>query len=152
MKKINVLFFIICLQGCSNISNIYDKTFTDEVINCPDFMAPKGTAELIINSEKNVQSYIGFRGISKKCYAKKSGTSMYLSANVRSIRKNYKNDDYIPIKIFLISLDEKGNEYDRDEFEFKMFVKSGSKIVERETNMKVFVPKNGKSYIGLLKD
>ena len=149
MKKINILFFIIFFSGCSNVTNVYDKTFKDEIVTCPDISSPKSTSELIINSENNIESYIGFRGISKKCFVKKNEITMYLTVNVRSIRKVYKNDDYIPIKIFLVSVDENGKEYDRNNINFKMFLKSGSKIVDRETDMKIYVPKNGVSYIGL---
>ena len=152
MKKINVLLFILFLNGCSNLNNVYDKTFKDEIINCPKFSSPRGTAELVVNSDNNVKSYLGFRGISKKCYIRKNEITMYLSVNVRSIRKIYKNDDYIPINIFLVSLDENGKEYDRENVHFDMFLKAGSKIVERETDMKIYVPKKGSSYIGLLND
>ena len=152
MKKINILLFIILLKGCSNINNIYDKTFKDEVVTCPNFSSPKGSAELIINSKKNLQTYVGFRGIAKKCYEKNKFTTMYLTVNIRSIRKIYKHDDYVPVKIYLVSIDENEKEYDRDNFEFNLFLKSGSKIVERETFMKINVPKNGKSYIGLIKN
>ena len=53
MKKINILFFIISLSGCSNITNVYDKTFKDEIITCPKILSPNSTSELIINSENN---------------------------------------------------------------------------------------------------
>lgn len=149
MKKINILFFIISLSGCSNITNVYDKTFKDEIITCPKILSPNSTSELVINSENNVKSYVGFRGISKKCFIKEDEITMYLDVNIRSIRKAYEIDDYIPIKIYLVSVDESGKEYDRNNIEFKMFLKSGSKIVDRETNMKIYIPRNGVSYIGL---
>ena len=58
----------------------------------------------------------------------------------------------IILKISLVSTNDKGKEHDRDDYEFKLFLKSGSEIVERETNMFVSVPVKGKAYIGLFKN
>ena len=122
MKKINILFFITS-SGCSNITNVYDKTFKDEIITCPKILSPNSTSELIINSENNVKSYVGL-GYIKKMFYKEDEITMYLDVNNRSIRKVYEIDDYIPVKIYLVSVDESGKEYDRNNIEFKMFLKS----------------------------
>ena len=42
--------------------------------------------------------------------------------------------------------------FDRDDFELGFFLKSGSEIVERESNMSVIIPKDGKVYIGLFQN
>ena len=118
-EKNKYFVFYNLSSGCSNITNVYDKTFKDEIITCPKILSPNSTSELIINSENNVKSYVGFRGISKKCFIKEDEITMYLDVNIRSIRKVYEIDDYIPVKIHLVSVDESGKEYDRNNIEFK---------------------------------
>ena len=153
MKKINILFLMLLLNGCSPVSDIYGRVFVKKEVNCPKLSTPNGTAELIANSEdNNIKSYIGFRGIKKKCLLDNDEIKMSLLVNIRSIRTSFENDNRIPLKISLVSTNDKGEEHDRDDYEFKLFLKSGSEIVERETNMFVSVPVKGKAYIGLFKN
>ena len=77
---------------------------------------------------------------------------MNLNVNLRSVRKNFQNDDLIKLKISLVSTNNNLEEFDRDDFELGFFLKSGSEIVERESNMSVIIPKNGKVYIGLFQN
>ena len=77
---------------------------------------------------------------------------MNLVVNLRSVRNNFQNDDLINLKISLVSTTESDIEFDRDDFELGFFLKSGSQIVERESNMNVIIPKDGKAYIGLIQN
>ena len=73
---------------------------------------------------------------------------MNITVNLRSVRKNFQNDDLIKLKISLVSTNNNLEEFDRDDFELGFFLKSGSEIVERESNMSIIIPKDGKVYIG----
>ena len=77
---------------------------------------------------------------------------MNLVVNLRSVRNNFKNDDLINVKISLVSTTDADVEFDRDDFELGFFLKSGSQIVERVSNMDVVIPKDGKVYIGLIQN
>ena len=77
---------------------------------------------------------------------------MNLAVNLRSVRKKFQNDDLIKLKISLVSTKNDNTEFDRDDFELGFFLKSGSEIVERESNMSVIIPKDGKVYIGLFQN
>ena len=156
-RKINVLLLIFIITGCSNINtnnlNIYDDIFLTKEVNCPLINTPKGSEDLIATSQKNNNtSYIGFRGIKKNCSLSGDKIKMNLAVNLRSVRKNFQNDDLIKLKISLVSTNNNLEEFDRDDFELGIFLKSGSEIVERETNMSVIIPKNGKVYIGLFQN
>ena len=156
-RKINVLFFVIIITGCSNINtnnlNIYDDIFLTKEVNCPLINTPKGSEELIATSQKNNNtSYIGFRGIKKTCFLSGDIINMNITVNLRSVRKNFQNDDLIKLKISLVSTNNNNAEFDRDDFELGFFLKSGSEIVERESNMSVIIPKNGKVYIGIFQN
>ena len=155
IRKINILLFVFIVTGCSgannNISNIYDDIFVPKEVSCPQILTPEGAEELIAISKTNYnRSYVGFRGIKKICFLSGDKIKMKLAVNLRSIRKNFQNDDTIELKISLVSTKKNNQEFDRDDFELGFFLKSGSEIVDRETNMSVFVPKDGKVYIGLL--
>ena len=156
VRKINILLFVFIITGCStvknNISNLNEVFFKEEVI-CPLIMTPKGSEELIATSQKNNNtSYIGFRGIKKNCSLSGDKIKMNLAVNLRSVRKNFQNDDLIKLKISLVSTNNNLEEFDRDNFELGFFLKSGSEIVERESNMSVIIPKGGKVYIGLFQN
>ena len=58
----------------------------------------------------------------------------------------------LKLKISLVSTTSNDQEFDRDDFEFGFFLKSGNEIVDRETNMSIIVPRDGKVYIGLLQN
>ena len=155
IRKINILLFVFILTGCStdnnNFSMIYDDIFVTKEVSCPPIHTPEGSEELIAISETNYNpSYVGFRGIKKICFSSKDKIKMNLAVNLRSVRKNYQNDDIIKLRISLVSTKNNNQEFDRDDFNLGFFLKSGSEIVDRETKMSVIVPKDGKVYIGLL--
>ena len=154
--KINILLFVFIITGCStvknNMSNLNEVFFKEEVI-CPLIMTPEGSEELIaISQNNNNTSYVGFRGIKKTCFLNGDIINMNITVNLRSVRKNFQNDDLIKLKISLVSTKNNNAEFDRDDFEFGFFLKSGSEIVERESNMSVIIPKDGKVYIGLFQN
>ena len=156
VRKINILLFVFIITGCStvknNMSNLNEVFFKEEVI-CPLIRTPEGSEELIAISQKNNNtSYIGFRGIEKNCSLRGDKIKMNLTVNIRSVRKNFQNDDLIKLKISLVSTKNNNAEFDRDDFELGFFLKSGSEIVERESNMSVIIPKDGKVYIGLFQN
>ena len=156
VRKINILLFVFIITGCStvknNMSNLNEVFFKEEVI-CPLIMTPKGSEELIATSQKNNNtSYIGFRGIKKNCSLSGDKIKMNLAVNLRSVRKNFQNDDLLKLKISLVSTKNDNVEFDRDDFKLGFFLKSGSEIVERESNMSVIIPKDGKVYIGLFQN
>ena len=156
VRKINILLFVFIMTGCStvknNISNLNEFILKEEV-NCPLIKTPKGSEELVAISETNNNtSYIGFRGIKKNCFLSNDNIKINLAVNLRSVRKNFQNDDLIKIKISLVSTKNNNAEFDRDDFELGFFLKSGSEIVERESNMSVIIPKDGKVYIGLFQN
>ena len=156
IRKINILLFVFIMTGCSivknNISNINQVFFKEEVI-CPKISTPDGSGELVAISETNNNtSYVGFRGIKKKCFLSDNKIIMNLVVNLRSVRNNFQNDDLIKLKISLVSTTGNDIEFDRDDFELSFFLKSGSQIVERETNMNVVIPKDGKAYIGIIQN
>ena len=156
VRKINILLFVFILTGCStvknNISNLNEVFFKEEVI-CPLIMTPEGSEELIAISKKNNNtSYVGFRGIKKTCFLSGDIIKMNITVNLRSVRKNFQNDDLIKLKISLVSIKNDNTEFDRDDFELSFFLKSGSEIVERESNMSIVIPKDGKVYIGLFQN
>ena len=157
VRKINILLIIFIITGCSsvnnNISNMYDDIFVKKEVSCPKIRTPEGTEEMIAISENNYNSsYVGFRGIKKSCFLSGDKIKMNLAVNLRAVRKNFQNDDLIKLKISLVSTKSNFQEFDRDDFELGFFLKSGSEIVDRETNMSVIVPRDGKVYIGLLQN
>ena len=154
--KINILLFVFIITGCStvknNISNL-NEVFLKEEVNCPLIKTPEGSEELVVISEtSNNTSYVGFRGIKKNCFLSNDYIKMNLAVNLRSVRKNFQNDDLIKIKISLVSTKNNNAEFNRDDFELGFFLKSGSEIVERESKMSIIVPKDGKVYIGLFQN
>ena len=156
IRKINILLFVFIITGCSavknNMSNLNEVFFKEEVI-CPLIMTPEGSEELIaISQNNNNTSYVGFRGIKKTCFLSGDLIKMNITVNLRSVRKNFQSDDLIKLKISLVSTNNNLEEFDRDDFELGFFLKSGSEIVEREANMSVIIPKDGKVYIGLFQN
>ena len=157
VRKINILLIVFFITGCSsvnnNISNMYDRIFVKKEVSCPLIKTPEGSEELVAISETNNNtSYIGFRGIKKNCFLSNDNIKMNLAVNLRSVRKNFQNDDLIKLKISLVSTKKNNVEFDRDDFKLGFFLKSGSEIVEREANMSVIIPKDGKVYIGLFQN
>ena len=155
-RKINILLFVFIITGCSTVKNKIsnlNKVFVKEEVICPLIRTPEGSEELIAISQKNNNtSYVGFRGINKTCFLSGDIIKMNITVNLRSVRKNFQNDDLIKLKISLVSTKNNNIEFDRDDFELGFFLKSGSEIVERQSNMSVIIPKDGKVYIGLFQN
>ena len=111
-----------------------------------------GAEEKILKTSKGIDTYIGFRGVKTSCLLKGSVIKMDLKVNVRVIRKQIEIDDDLPIKISLVSINADKNIYDRDDFNDDIFLKKGSRIIERTTNMSVDVLEKGKVLLGLKQD
>ena len=145
MRKIFILFLFFIVTNCSSFN------ITSNEAICPKLTSPKGAEEILLKSRNGVETYIGFRGIKTKCYKAGSSIKMTLEVNIRAIRKNINSDDYLPITLALVSINEKRSESDRDEISFDFFLRSKSRLIERVTKMKVIIPKNGEALIGILK-
>ena len=135
---IPILFF---LNSCT--------TFEREVVDCPKLSSPKNAAEVIVNSENNLPVYLGFRGVKLLCFKKDNSISMKASVNVRAIRKNFVLEDYVPVKLSIVSVDSKKKEYDRDDFFYSQFLLKGSKIVDRQTDLDLDIPNGGEVFLGV---
>ena len=135
---IPVLFF---LNSCA--------TFEREVVDCPKLSSPKNAAEVIVNSENNLPVYLGFRGVKLLCFKNDDYISMVASVNVRAIRKNFMLEDYVPVKLSIVSVDSKKKEYDRDDFFYSQFLLKGSNIVDRQTDLDLDIPNGGEVFLGV---
>ena len=140
IKAILGLSFFL-LSSCS--------TLEKEVVTCPNTSSPKGAEEIVVKSENGLPVYMGLRGVELYCTNSGTDIDMEASVNIRALRNNIIDDDYVPITISLVSVDINNKEYDRDEFSYSQFLLKGNKIIERSTNMGVDVPINGKVYIGI---
>jgi len=140
MKTILGLSFFL-LSSCS--------TLEKEVVTCPNTSSPKGAEEIVVKSENGLPVYMGLRGVELYCTNSGTDIDMEASVNIRALRNNVIDNDYVPITISLVSVDINNKEYDRDEFSYSQFLLKGNKIIERSTNMGIDVPKNGKVYIGI---
>ena len=140
-----IRFFIIILflffNGCS--------TFKKDVVECPKLISPKEAAEIVVNSENNLPVYLGFRGVQKFCVNDGDDIKMDLSINIRAIRNDATEDDYVPVNISIVSVDSNEKEFDRDEFNYSQFLLKGSKIVDRVTTFDLKVPVGGQVLIGI---
>ena len=145
MKKI-ILFLFLIVSNCSYFDN------TSKVVICPKLTSPKGTEEILLISKNNIKTYIGFRGIKSICYKMNNDDiNMKLEVNLRAIRKNTQLDDYLPVTLALVSINDKGKESDRDEISFEFFLRSNRKLIERATLMEVIIPKKGQALLGIIK-
>jgi hypothetical protein len=140
IKAILGLSFFL-LSSCS--------TLEKEVVTCPNTSSPKGAEEIVVKSENGLPVYMGLRGVELYCTNSGTDIDMEASVNIRALRNNIIDNDYVPITISLVSVDINNKEYDRDEFSYSQFLLKGNKIIERSTNMGIDVPKNGKVYIGI---
>ena len=146
MKKIYIFLFLLFISNCSSVIEEYvygGKT------NCPNLTSPKGSEELIVKTEKSLDIYIGFRGIKTNCLLNGSLIKLDLEVNVRSIRNQIEFDDRLPINLSLVSVDEDKKIFERDDLNLSIFLKKGSKIIDRSTKMSVNVPINGQVLLGL---
>ena len=140
IKTIFGLSFFL-LSSCS--------TLEKEVVTCPNTSSPKGAEEIVVKSENGLPVYMGLRGVELYCTNSGTDIDMEASVNIRALRNNIIDNDYVPITISLVSVDINNKEYDRDEFSYSQFLLKGNKIIERSTNMGIDVPRNGKVYIGI---
>jgi len=145
MRKIFLLLLFIIVSNCS-----YFDT-TSKVAVCPKLTSPKGTEEVLLKSKSNVETYVGFRGIKSVCYEAGTKIKMILEVNVRAVREQIDLDEYLPITLALVSVDEKRIETDRDEITFDFFLRAKRKLIERKTVMEVIVSKNGEALLGIIK-
>ena len=133
--------FLLMFSGCS--------TFKQEVVDCPKLTSPKSAAEIIAKSENKLPVYIGIRGITTYCSKASKNIVMNVSVNIRAIRKDITIDDYVPLKLSIVSVDKDFNEYDRDELSYSQFLLLGSKTVDRKTELNLIVPRDGEVFLGI---
>ena len=141
MIRVFIIISFLLFNGCS--------TFKKDVIECPKLIAPKKVAEIVVNSESNSPVYLGFRGVQKSCFKDGDDIQMELSVNIRAIRNDTTEEDYVPVNIIVVSLDLNEKEFDRDEFNYSQFLLKGSKIVDRTTTLDVKVPVGGQVLVGI---
>ena len=140
IKTVLGLSFFL-LSSCTTMKTV--------IVTCPNISSPKGTEETVASSENGFPVYMGFRGVELYCTSSGIDIEMEASVNIRAVRNNIDNDDYVPITISMVSVDINNKEYDRDEFTYSQFVLKGKKIIERSSNMNVNIPNDGKVYIGI---
>ena len=141
MIKVFIIILFLFFNGCS--------TFKKDVVECPKLISPKKAAEIVVNSEKNMPVYLGLRGVQKFCFKDGDDIQMDLTVNIRAIRNDTMEEDYVPVNIIVVSLDLKEKEFDRDGFNYSQFLLKGSKIVDRATTFDVKVPVGGQVLIGI---
>ena len=141
MIKIFIIILFLIFNSCT--------TFKKEIIECPKIISPKKASEIAVYSEKNVPVYLGFRGVQKECYKDGKNIQMELSINIRAIRNDTSQEDYVPVNITIVSVDFDDNEFERDEFNYSQFLLKGSKIVDRATTFDITVPIGGQVFVGI---
>ena len=141
MIRVFIIISFLFYNGCS--------TFKKDVIECPKLTSPKEAAEIVVNSESNLPVYLGFRGVNKFCFKDGNDVQMNLSVNIRAIRNDTTEEDYVPVNISVVSIDLNNKEFDRDEFNYSQFLLKGSKIVDRETTFDLKVPAGGQVLLGI---
>tara|TARA_B100000900_G_scaffold389558_1_gene382558 strand:- start:252 stop:680 length:429 start_codon:yes stop_codon:yes gene_type:complete len=141
MIRVFTIISFLFLYGCS--------TFKKDVVECPKLIAPKKAAEIVANSESNSLVYLGFRGVEKLCFKDGDDIKMQLSVNIRAIRNDTTKEDYVPVKISVVSLDLNEKEFDRDEFNYSQFLLKGSKIVDRASIFELKVLAGGQVLLGI---
>jgi hypothetical protein len=141
MMKYFIFPFLLILTGCS--------TFKDEVVDCPKLTSPKSAAEIFVNSENNLPVYIGIRGVQTYCSKSSNHIEMDVSVNIRAVRKDITKDDYAPLSLSIVSVDENNKEFDRDELSYSQFLLIGNRIIDRRTKLRLNIPNNGKVYLGI---
>ena len=141
MIKIFIIILFLFFNSCS--------TFTKKDIECPKLTSPKKVSEIVVNSEKNLPVYLGFRGAQSICSKDGDHIQMELSVNIRAIRNDITKEDYVPVNIAVVSIDSNEKEFDRDEFNYSQFLLKGSKIVDRATKFDLKVPAGGQVLLGI---
>ena len=140
MIKVFILILFLFLNSCT--------TFKKEV-ECPKLISPKKASEIVVYSENKLPVYLGFRGVQKFCFKDGKDIQMELSVNIRAIRNDTTEEDYVPVNITLVSIDLYEKEFDRDEFKYSQFLLKGSKIVDRVTTFDLKVPNGGQVLMGI---
>ena len=74
---------------------------------------------------------------------------MDLSVNIRAIRSDTTEEDFVPVNISVVSIDLNDKEFDRDEFNYSQFLLKGSRIVDRATTFDMKVPAGGRVLLGI---
>ena len=141
MIRVFIIISFLFYNGCS--------TLKKDVVECPKLIAPKKAAEIVVNSEGNSPVYLGFRGVQKFCFKDGDDIQMELSVNIRAIRNDTTEEDYVPVNISVVSIDLNEKEFDRDEFNYSQFLLKGSKIVDRATTFDLNVPAGGQVFLGV---
>ena len=141
MIKRFIFPFILILTGCS--------TFKKEVVDCPKLTSPRSAAEILVNSKNNLPLYIGIRGVQTYCVKASNYIDMDVSVNIRAVRKDITKDDYALLRLTIVSVDEKNQEFDRDELSYSQFLLIGNKTIDRRTKLSLDVPNKGKVYLGI---
>ena len=141
MIKVFIIILFLFFNGCS--------TFKKDVVECPKLISPKKAAEIVVNSESNLPVYVGIRGVQKFCFKDGENIQMELSVNIRAIRNDTTEEDYVPVSISVVSIDLNEKEFDRDEYNYSQFLLKGSKIVDRATTFDLQVPEGGKVLLGI---
>ena len=141
MIKRFIFPFLLILTGCSSLKK--------EVVDCPKLTSPRSAAEILVNSENNLPVYIGIRGVQTYCVKASNHIDMDVSINIRAVRKDITKDDYAPLRLTIVSVDEKNQEFDRDELSYSQFLLRGNGIIDRRTDLSLDVPNNGKIYLGI---
>ena len=141
MIRVFIIISFLIFNGCS--------TFKKDVVECPKLIAPKKAAEIVVNSEGNSPVYLGIRGVQKFCFKDGNNIQMELSVNIRAIRKDTTEEDYVPVNISVVSIDLNEKEFDRDKFNYSQFLLKGSKIVDRATTFELKVPAGGRVFLGI---
>ena len=103
MIRVFIIISFLFFNGCS--------TFKKDVVECPKLIAPKKAAEIVVNSESNSLVYLGFRGVQKSCFKDGDDIQMELSVNIRAIRNDTTEEDYVPVNIIVVSLDLNEKEF-----------------------------------------
>ena len=141
MIKLVIIFIFLILNSCSS--------FKKDVVDCPKIITPKKASEVVVISKKKIPVYIGFRGIQTYCIKDNDNIEMEISVNVRAIRKETKNEEFVTVDISVVSTDLNNNEYDRDSYKYSQFLLKGSEIVDRVTTLDLNIPKHGQVFLGI---
>ena len=141
MIRAILAFIFFLLSSCS--------TLKKEAVICPNTTAPKGAEEIVVESKNGSPVYMGLRGVELYCTNNGADIDMEALVNIRAIRNNTVEDDFVPVTISIVSVDINNKEYDRDEFSYSQFLLKGNKIIERSSSMTLNIPKNGKVYVGI---
>ena len=99
MIRLIVIISFLFFNGCS--------TFKKDVVECPKLIAPKKAAEIVVYSESNSPVYLGFRGVQKICSKDGDDIQMELSVNIRAIRNDITKEDYVPVNISVVSVEDR---------------------------------------------